>query len=357
MLAVLREKTPRMSFQTRLGFYQFNTFFLSAEPREIFRFSSSTPNRDLQSSPSIPLSTRKRLPRNPNGVYRWEGAGSAKHTRPRNRFASPAFGASPSKQNQSTMKESIDLQDTSLPDSKRRRVGDESSNSSVSTQRPSVSEPTARKVPFPSTVSPAPGTNGVTNRPNPLPSPSRLRTPVKPTAPVVPSPLRQTWSEASSASSQNEARKGLSQTMTANFMAELIKETTPPKKPDLANPYQVASPVGKVGPPRRSTKRPRATGRPVAPPKAGNEEEKRKNEETKKEGKYKEYSPQAIIEATVPKVRLYKQNAGGSRAQVLRRAASDRVHPRTLKNPLIRPSLRKKVLMKAHVHNVKRQLM
>ncbi|KAF8817485.1 hypothetical protein BYT27DRAFT_7199016 [Phlegmacium glaucopus] len=281
MLAILRGNTP-------------------PEPREIFRFSSSTPTRDLQSSPSTPLSARKKLPRNPNGVYRWEGAGSAKHVRPRNRYTSPAFGASPSKQDRLAMKESIDSQDTSLPDSKRRRVGDELSSSSISTQRPSVSEPATRKVPFPSTTSPTPGTNGVASRSNPHPSPSRLRTPVKPTAPVIPSPLRQTWSETSS-TSQNETRKSPSQTKTANFMAELIKETTPPKKPDLTNPYQVASPVGKVGPPRRSTKRPRATGRPVAPTKAEIEVEKRKKEETKEKEKLKEYSPQAIIEATVPK--------------------------------------------------------
>ena len=288
-------------------------------------------------------------------MYRWEGAGSAKHVRPRNRYASPVFGASPSKQDRLAMQESIGSQDTPLPDSKRRKVGDESSSSSVSTQRPSISEPTARKVPFPSTASSTPGINGVVNRPNPVPSPSRLRTPVKPTAPVVPSPLRQTWSETSSTSSQNEMRKSPSQTKTANFMAELIKETTPPKKPDLVNPYQVASPVGKVGPPRRSTKRPRATGRPVVPTKAEMEEEKRKKEETKE--KEKEYSPQAIIEATVPKVRLYKQDAGVNRAQVVRREASDRVHLRTSKNRRIRPSLRKKVLMTAHARNVKRQLL
>ena len=113
-------------------------------------------------------------------------------------------------------------------------------------------------------------------------------------------------------------------------MAELIKETTPPKKPDLANPYQLASPVGKVGPPRRSTKRPRATGRPVALTKEDKEEEKGKKEEPKVKEKL-EYSPQTIIEATVPKVRIYKQNIGGNRAQIVRRGASDRVLLRTSK--------------------------
>ena len=329
------------------------SFFLSEEPREIFRFSS-TPTRDLQSSPSTPLTTPKKLPRNPNGVYRWEGAGSAKHSRPRNRYASPAFGASPSKQDRSAVKETIDSQDTPLPDSKRRRVGDESSSLSVSTQRSSISEPTARKVPFPSIVSPTSGTNGVGNRANPLPSPSRLRSPVKPTSPVVPSPLRQTWSETSSTSSQNETRKSPPQTKTANFMAELIKETTPPKKPDLANPYQLASPVGKIGPPRRSTKRPRATGRPVVLEKVENKEETGKKEEPKE--KLMEYSPQTIIEATVPKVRIYKQNTGGNRTQIVRRGASDRALLRTLKNRRILPSLRKKVLMTAHARNLKHRL-
>jgi len=140
-------------------------------------------------------------------------------------------------------------------------------------------------------------------------------------------------------------------------MAELIKETTPPKKPDLTNPYQVASPVGKVGPPRRSTKRPRATGRPVAPTKAEIEVEKRKKEETKEKEKLKEYSPQAIIEATVPKVRLYKQDAGGNRAQVVRREANDRGHLRISRNRRIRPSLRKIVLMQAHARNVRCRLL
>ena len=138
-------------------------------------------------------------------------------------------------------------------------------------------------------------------------------------------------------------------------MAELIKETTPPKKPDLSNPYQLASPVGKVGPPRRSIKRPRATGRPVTLTKAENEEEKGKKEEPKEKEKLMEYSPQTIIEATVPKVRIQKQNTGGNRTQIVRRGASDHVLLRTSKNRRILPSLRKKTLVKAHVCNVKHQ--
>jgi hypothetical protein len=85
-------------------------------------------------------------------------------------------------------------------------------------------------------------------------------------------------------------------------MAELIKEVTPPKRPDLSNPYQAASPVGKVGPPRTRPKRVRATGKP-APPTIKEDKTKEAEKETeKKQEKEKEYSPQAIIEATLPKV-------------------------------------------------------
>jgi hypothetical protein len=36
---------------------------------------------------------------------------------------------------------------------------------------------------------------------------------------------------------------GKEPTQAASFMAELIKDVTPTKKPDLSNPYQTASPV------------------------------------------------------------------------------------------------------------------
>lgn len=84
-------------------------------------------------------------------------------------------------------------------------------------------------------------------------------------------------------------------------MADLIKEVTPPKRPDVSNPYQTASPVGKVGgiAAKPRPKRVRATGKPTAPaPKEGQDTEVVAQEKAKE----KEYSPQAIIEATVPKV-------------------------------------------------------
>jgi len=83
-------------------------------------------------------------------------------------------------------------------------------------------------------------------------------------------------------------------------MAELIKEVTPPKKPDVSNPYQTASPV-KVPPStsRPKPKRARAKGKPVAAVSAKMDTDTdAKGEETATE----KVTPQAIIEATLPKV-------------------------------------------------------
>jgi hypothetical protein len=175
-------------------------------------------------------SPSRKLARNPNGIYRWEGGGSAKAESKNGRLTN---------------------------------VGDGAIQSSC---------------------------------PWKVETSSRLRTPAKPTAPINPS----VWSSTSS----HEARP--QPTKAANLLAELIKQTAPPNKPDLSNPYQTASPVSKVGPPRRATKRPKASGRPPLPMKEQKaEEEKNQSEERrKKEGEEKmnALSAQAIIEATLPKV-------------------------------------------------------
>ncbi len=62
-----------------------------AEKSETFRFTFTTPKHQTPSmstanstpSASAESSTKKLMTRNPNGVYRWEGAGSAKRSRPR----------------------------------------------------------------------------------------------------------------------------------------------------------------------------------------------------------------------------------------------------------------------------------
>ncbi|KAF9054450.1 hypothetical protein BJ165DRAFT_1399672 [Panaeolus papilionaceus] len=254
-----------------------------------FRFSSTPPRQisDNTSSTSRPTSARRtKLAKNPNGAYRWEGGGSAKkNARPRNRFASPAFGASPLKP---STRASPSRDSTSTD--KRRKIDESTTSDSLRNVTP---------LPFPITGSPSTpqSPNKAPHRPAIVTTAPRLRTPVKPTTPVVPSPLRQAWSEVSPTSSPKEDPKPHpqppKQSQTATLMAELIKESAPPKKPDLSNPYQTASPVGKVGPPRRSARRTRATNRAPLPKTKKEEEQSSKNEEAA--------SAQAIIEATLPK--------------------------------------------------------
>ena len=75
----------------------------------------------------------------------------------------------------------------------------------------------------------------------------------------------------------------------AVFITELIREATPVKKPDIANPYQTASPVKTVNPPSK---------KPVRKPRAVSKQP------STEEKKQPEISMQAIIEATLPKVCL-----------------------------------------------------
>ncbi|KAG6910206.1 hypothetical protein DXG01_012341 [Tephrocybe rancida] len=279
------------------------------------------------SSAQAPTSTpRKTLSKNPNGVYRWQGGGSAKASRSKNRYSSPAFGPSQSTPERLILKDTQIGMETPRSDTKRRKVFDEpnpfsgpsGSNSALSNNaskpvRAAGPDPSPTRVkqalPFPVSVgSPAtPRTSGdASSTSNSSPSTSRSRVPPliqKPTMPVVPSPLRQTWSGASPPSRSDPTSVTPSpskQTKAANYMAELIKEVTPPKRPDLSNPYQTASPLGKVGsaPKARTGRRVRATGKPAAPT---SREEAGKEKDRKDTDKDKIYSPQAIIEATLPK--------------------------------------------------------
>jgi hypothetical protein len=273
-----------------------------------FRFSSSptrTPGRG--NSPIFVFGTpgaspttngeaatpRRTLSKNPNGPYRWQGAGSAK---PRNRYHSPSFGTR-------SAPPTIRLSTTATIDTKRRRVGDDadslcaprvpfpivspqkpatvhSSTPPSSQTRPSIFPPASSTDTAPTSASSSvPQANGTTGL--------RLRTsglPTRPTAPSVPSPLRQTWGQCDS---PPPPKPDYTPTKAANFMTELIKDVTPHKRPDVSNPYQTASPVK---PPTRKppVKRPRASvpaPAPRPPP-----------------VKAPEPSPQAIIEATLPKV-------------------------------------------------------
>lgn len=291
------------------------------EPREPFRFSTS-PSTPIEPSSSglngaAPGSEqpRKTLAKNPNGTYRWQGAGSA---RPRNRYHSAAFGPS-----RSTPVRLKITPEQSTTDSKRRRVG-ESAAASTS-QRTPAPAPTARPstsanatasgsgmngtskaqasssstfltVPgAPQPSSSAPKTNGATAPPT---TPARIRTTVK-SAPAVPSPLRQTWGQTDSPSPP--ANKP---TRAANVMTELIKGVTPPKKQAFANPYQAALPAPLVNRPKKPAGRKRAAAaKAEAAAKAAAEAEAKAKEEAEKM-KEIEMTSEEIIMATVPPVRV-----------------------------------------------------
>ena len=265
---------------------------------EPFRFSLS-PSRGASPSQGISgiETPRKTLSRNPNGVYRWQGAGSS---RPRNRYQSPGFAPRPQQHR-------IKLSPPRTPpmtDTKRRRVGDEAESSTH--QKSAV--PSTSTIRFPSSVPESPlhhvtGPSGIVSNGkitvhSTLPSAQpttpkanvaqpRLRTAglvTKPTTPAIPSPLRQTWKESDSPPQPSPPSRP---TRAAGFMAELIKEVTPTKKPDVSNPYQTASPVKPPAPVRKPVvRRPKATAKPAEKPVAPEPE----------------ISAQAIIEATVPKV-------------------------------------------------------
>ncbi|KAF5377750.1 hypothetical protein D9757_008066 [Collybiopsis confluens] len=324
------------------------------EEHETFRFSSSPSTPVRGNSPLFPAnetnsvpfsfspsyvngpptpasSTRKLLKQNPNGTYRWEGGGSAKPTR--NRFHSPAFGPSP-RPSRLVLQESLEKAAQPIKtDTKRRRVGEEASTSSSSPSGHSA--PVRSPAPAPSPTRAAQGAH--LPSPSPLPSSrsapselksshtngvrtsassSHLRAPPKPSAPVVPSPLRQAWGQPSSPTPSSKSSDDGSPTMqrttkAASYMSELIKEVTPVKVLAVSNPYQAASPVkfigGKSKP--RPTKRTRASGRASFPPKsliAGKPDEEKEtslneNEEGKNGKVEDRFSAQAIIEATLPK--------------------------------------------------------
>lgn len=273
---------------------------VQADKPEPFRFSTS-PSRG--SSPSLGFGTpngvssdthipKKTLSRNPNGILRWQGAGSA---RPRNRYRSPGFGSRP----QGPRIELSPIRTPSATDAKRRRVGNEAESSTAQKSAPPSSTPTIalpasnstssiRSTPAINEKTAIPPVPALTLAPAAVVTPKvngaatpRLRTAglsVKPTTPAVPSPLRQTWKQ-----NDSPPQPPTRPTRAADYMTGLIKEVTPFKKPDVANPYQTASPV------KMPTRKPPARrSRPPA-------------EKKEKQHKEPEMTAQAIIEATVPK--------------------------------------------------------
>ncbi|TBU60951.1 hypothetical protein BD310DRAFT_957311 [Dichomitus squalens] len=271
------------------------------DEQEPFRFSrspSATPMRGMTPTNNMfspnamehpagngAQSVPKTLAKNPMGVYHWRGGGSA---RPRNRYQSPNFGSKP-------VRTTIKLQpEKSRADTKRRRVGEEATTSSPQragatavpkangTTTPSVSASASATSALNGSASVNGMANGRANGAPPPTTPSRpgIRTSgVKPTAPAIPSPLRQTWGQTDSPP-QPQGKP----TRAASFMTELIKEVTPPKKPDFVNPYEAANPIIKPPPKKQPIRKMRVAAAKTEEPK-----------------KVPELTPQAIIEATVPK--------------------------------------------------------
>ncbi|KAK0188701.1 hypothetical protein F5146DRAFT_1140246 [Armillaria mellea] len=276
----------------------------ASQGRERFHFTTSpSPHRGnspasvANSVATLPASPTKMLTKNPNGAYRWEGGGSAK-VRTRDRYRSPAFGPSRATPDRLILNHSTtaSITDNTKADTKRRRVingtGSSFAEASGAPATPQTPTPTFRRSNAELSTRPSfnpPAMNGSPSKPNGLPastSTPRIRAtfvPPKPTTPVIPSPLRQAWGQISPGSPESPPQTQ-KQSSAANFMAGLIKDNTPTKKPDISNPYQTPGSARATRP-----KRPRAIGKPTNPKKLPVEE------------KEKVYSPQAIIEATVPK--------------------------------------------------------
>ncbi|KAI9064115.1 hypothetical protein FKP32DRAFT_1591527 [Trametes sanguinea] len=254
--------------------------------------SPSTSEQMVAAAGTAAQNGRKTLAKNPMGVYRWQGGGSA---RPRNRYQSPGFG---SRVARPTIKLTPEKPKT---DSKRRRVGEDATTSSPQqVPKPALTTSTS-SASTSSSVSMANGAQSNT-RPNgaaapAVPSTPRIRTAgtgvAKPNTPAVPSPLRQTWSQSDSPPQTSPSQPASKPTRAASFMTELLKEVTPPKKPDFANPYEAVSPLPRPAQKKQPVRKTRSAARAEA--------EKAQKEKEKAKEKEPELTPQAIIEATVPK--------------------------------------------------------
>ncbi|KAF8196771.1 hypothetical protein K438DRAFT_1825524 [Mycena galopus ATCC 62051] len=298
------------------------------EKPEPFRFSSSVPSTptrgnspagelfNLGASPSTPASgnsPRKTLTKNPNGNYRWSGAGSARPSK--NRYISPAFGTSSRGSSPRLVFQDSPAKPAEDASPKRRRLETPAATTPPPVPRSAAPDPSPTRVaasqhfPFPQsatpTSSPVAGSALTPITPNTL---------LKKTLPAHPSPLRQAWggSPASSISSGNSS-PAQAPTKAASLLTALIRDADaelPKRSADVRNPYQSASPVSirvtNTHPPEAATrKRTRATGRPSAreAEKQKEKEAKEKEEQEKKEkAKEMEVVPsQAILEATLPK--------------------------------------------------------
>jgi hypothetical protein len=277
------------------------------EPRQQFHFTTQLPEAPRErtesqstaasgfststdaSSASQPL--KKTLKHNPTSAMRWNGVASAKPARYRRATTVSAPTV-----------------DASRVETHKRRRTDSGGNTGVgSFSLTSSTAPTSSPA-LAASQRPVHVPNGRLGGPAPPVTPIKAKSPA---APVNPSPLRQMWSPdrvssspgsphgtlpamgspaPSSTGSQTHGRP----TRTAEMLAEMIKDATPPVRPTaVQNPYETAALV-KPGPRKPSAARKRRDARAEKAPKPESEPEPPAKETP--------MSPQAIIELTVPKV-------------------------------------------------------
>ncbi|KAF7770500.1 hypothetical protein Agabi119p4_6474 [Agaricus bisporus var. burnettii] len=253
---------------------------------------SKSPNSLLPTSTSTAPRT---LGKNPNGTYKWKGVCSSRAFRSRNTFSSPVIPVHPSK----TFRAPATSTDAEAlgNDRKRRRIGDPTTEPQ---DPPLVNGASLNQVSLPvaSTATDSTSRTSTTTslQSPPVATPVRQRIQVlqKPTAPVVPSPLRQAWTGGSPSGSESGSPQGpnpVRRTKTAQHVTDLVKSLNSQDKvvAEIRNPYELANPVKRPTMPKRKR---------VAPAKKPATAAPAPKETTTKIAK--EMSVHAIIEATLP---------------------------------------------------------
>ncbi|KAI9432643.1 hypothetical protein BJY52DRAFT_1199027 [Lactarius psammicola] len=204
-----------------------------------FRFSASpTPSRGTtpafnvgSPAPSSQQTPRRTLTRNPNGVYKWQGAGSA---RPRNRHQSPAFG--PPRHTPSKIKLSAPEASPHKTETKRRRVDTaiEPPTPHVTGESLPLAQPREQNSCRFFRLSTSSGSSSYTSMNDSSPDKSTT-VPRHSTAPSL--------GDSSSSSHSSTPFQAEPAHSCSEFYGGAHKEATPQRSLNLSNPYQTASPV------------------------------------------------------------------------------------------------------------------
>ncbi|OBZ74103.1 hypothetical protein A0H81_06017 [Grifola frondosa] len=270
--------------------FRFSTSPYSQPPDATSTLGFATPTTSVLPGPSDGVQRAPRmLEKNPMGPYIITGAGCIRPRVRKNRYQSSSFGPS-------TRTTPLKIEVPSgkpKTDTKRRRVDEAVTRS---TSQPVVAPTPSMDGVTSSTAGPStPTTNGttmvngvaspsITPRPT-VPATSRVRT----ATPAVPSPLRQAWGQSDTSPPQPAppSQPAPKPTQAATYLAALIKNVSPDDLPPYANPFQEAN----IMPLKPKKKPPVRVTRAAA--KATEERSIKKKEPA--------LTPQAIIEATVPK--------------------------------------------------------